>query len=247
MSVLPEMDAVLFDLDETLITQKHSFQELGYATFDAFAHRMPGVSRERFWDTFWRKALDNWFMMVDGALEPENARIYPYINTLRALRVDEALAPELAEQSERLLIEGTSLLPAALPVLGALRDTGKTVGIVTNGFPGPQRGKLARHGLEDHVDFVVVSGEVGAHKPNPEIFRKALEIAGCEPHRAVYVGDQPEVDVLGAESAGMHAVLISLDGRESVLPGAGRARPETRRLTQLEALLPLLGMASPSF
>ena len=246
MSVLPEMDAVFFDLDETLITQKHSFQELGHATFEAFAERLPGVTRERFWDRFWADALDMWFMMIDGAIEPEQARIRPYINALRALGVGESLAAEMAGHSERLLIEGTSLVPAAVPVLDVLRDAGKKVGIITNGFPGPQRGKLARHGLDAHVDFVVVSGEVGAHKPNPAIFHEALEMAGCVPYRAVYVGDQPDVDVLGAESAGMHAVLISLNGQDSALPGAGHARPDTLRITRIEGVCPLLGVAWPS-
>jgi putative hydrolase of the HAD superfamily len=49
---------------------------------------------------------------------------------------------------------------------------------------------------------------VGVEKPDPRIFRMALERMGIEPEDAVYVGDVYEIDVVGARAAGMRAYLI---------------------------------------
>ena len=52
----------------------------------------------------------------------------------------------------------------------------------------------------------------GVQKPNPEIFRRALTRLGVPPERAIYAGDIPEVDVLGARAAGMEGVVIDAFG-----------------------------------
>jgi putative hydrolase of the HAD superfamily len=71
---------------------------------------------------------------------------------------------------------------------------------------------LARCGLDGALDGVVTSAEVGARKPNPAIFAAALELAGCAPAEAIYVGDTPEEDLDGANAAGIRALLIDREG-----------------------------------
>lgn len=78
--------------------------------------------------------------------------------------------------------------------------------VVTNGPSEIQRPKVAKFGLEDLVDHIVVSGEVGAHKPDPAIFRHLLREAGVDPRAAMHVGDSLHSDVTGAHAAGMSAV-----------------------------------------
>ena len=55
---------------------------------------------------------------------------------------------------------------------------------------------------------VVFSSEVGCDKPDPDIFLAALKKAQVKPEEAVYVGDQYDLDVVGARGVGMKAVLI---------------------------------------
>ena len=78
------------------------------------------------------------------------------------------------------------------------------------------RAALARVGLDDLVDGVVTSREVGACKPDPAFFRAALR-AACTgqplaPHHAVMVGDSWENDVAGAVAGGLHAVWFNPSG-----------------------------------
>ena len=79
---------------------------------------------------------------------------------------------------------------------------------------------------------MVISGKEGIEKPDPAIFRLALERSGIDPGEAVYVGDHPRIDVEGARAVGMDAVLI--DRRERY-PGF-----EGKRIETLEHLLPIL-------
>lgn len=67
---------------------------------------------------------------------------------------------------------------------------------------------LVRTGTREGLEFVVDSHLEGVEKPDPAIFRIALERMGVTPERAVYVGDLRSVDEAGARAAGMHFVLL---------------------------------------
>ncbi len=66
-------------------------------------------------------------------------------------------------------------------------------------------------GLGEHFEVVVDSKLAGVEKPDPRIFRAALEQLGIEPAAALYVGDVYEVDVVGARAAGLDAALVGSD------------------------------------
>jgi FMN phosphatase YigB (HAD superfamily) len=67
---------------------------------------------------------------------------------------------------------------------------------------------LREQGLHGYFKTIVISGEVGFKKPDPRIFRHALEETRLSPEEAVYVGDTEE-DVQGAKGAGMTPILIA--------------------------------------
>jgi putative hydrolase of the HAD superfamily len=63
-------------------------------------------------------------------------------------------------------------------------------------------------GLQPYLDFKVTSAEVGFDKPRPEIFQAALKKAAVNPDEALYVGDQYQIDIVGARGVGIKALLI---------------------------------------
>jgi FMN phosphatase YigB (HAD superfamily) len=83
------------------------------------------------------------------------------------------------------------------------------------------------------VRAIVDSRTVGAHKPDPAIFRFALDAVGVEPSRCVYVGDTIRFDVRGALAAGIHPVLFEPFPRRSSTVSA----PRIRRLGELLDLI----------
>jgi putative hydrolase of the HAD superfamily len=88
---------------------------------------------------------------------------------------------------------------------------GIRLGVVSNS-EGHIEALLQHVGLGVHLELVVDSALEGVHKPDPEIFRRALTRLGVEPRQAIYVGDIPAVDVGGARAAGMEGVLIDAFG-----------------------------------
>ena len=99
--------------------------------------------------------------------------------------------------------------PEAMPLLMALKQKKKMVGLVSNfDHPPHVRRILSHNGLANIFDTTIISSEVGVKKPDPGIFALALQQTGISPPDAVYVGDT-EVDVVGAIAAGIHPILIA--------------------------------------
>jgi len=121
--------------------------------------------------------------------------------------------------------------PTVPPVLDRLRALGYRLGVVSNA-DGRVPDLLADAGLAERFDTIVDSHLVGVEKPDPRIFRIALDRLGEPASAAVYVGDFHHLDVIGAERAGLTPVL--LDPLGAYL----RADcPVIRDLSELEALL----------
>jgi HAD superfamily hydrolase (TIGR01509 family) len=102
-----------------------------------------------------------------------------------------------------------ALVASGHALLGALRDRGVRLAVVANTWPEPARlvrRELAELGVEPLLDAVVLSGEVGARKPEPAIFERALAALGADATAAIFVGDRLDDDVAGAAALGMTTV-----------------------------------------
>ena len=124
----------------------------------------------------------------------------------------EWLAPVGDEELDRFLAAeyaawqpGHHLAPTTPVLLETLRDRGLKTGLISNGFDPPDlvRAELARLGVAQLLDVIVMSGDVGTRKPDPAIFRYALEQLGVAPERALMVGDSVLNDIAGAKALGM--------------------------------------------
>jgi putative hydrolase of the HAD superfamily len=93
------------------------------------------------------------------------------------------------------------------PALDAIRDLGVKVAIISNS-EGMLDRLFADLGVLGHFDLVVDSGKVGFEKPDPRIFRIALDRFGVPPERALHLGDIFATDILGARAAGIRHALI---------------------------------------
>jgi putative hydrolase of the HAD superfamily len=126
------------------------------------------------------------------------------------------------------------LFSDTMPVLDELERRGIVLGVVSN-FEPWLRDVLEHQGVLHRLSAVAISGELRVAKPDPAIFRHALEQAAVEPERTVYVGDSPEADIAGARAAGIRPVLIDRFDRHPVAD-APRITTLPELLTVLEAL-----------
>lgn len=152
-----------------------------------------------------------------GRTEGENSFVFYLRSILAALPAADALGDErrraLAEELMPVLRSGGSLRLWCLPMprihegLRLLAELALRLVVVSNS-DGTVAQTLERAGLHGHFEVIVDSHLVGFEKPDPGIFRHALEQSGADPERTLHVGDLYDADVVGARSAGVHPLLL---------------------------------------
>jgi HAD superfamily hydrolase (TIGR01549 family) len=93
-----------------------------------------------------------------------------------------------------------------------LRAAGVRLALITNGASDTQRARLASLRMDEWFDVVVISGEVGAVKPDASVFAMAAQPLRVDGRALWHVGDNLATDVLGAVAAGHTAVWVNRDG-----------------------------------
>jgi 2-haloalkanoic acid dehalogenase type II len=103
------------------------------------------------------------------------------------------------------------------PTLEKLRKEGFKLGLITDGYRDELERMLSKFGLQDFFDVCVCADTIGKRKPNPQVFKYALDKLNVSPSETVFVGDRLDIDYLGAKEAGMTPILIQREGnREKV-------------------------------
>jgi putative hydrolase of the HAD superfamily len=122
----------------------------------------------------------------------------------------------------------SAAVPGALETLGALKQRGYRLGVISNA-DGRVRRLLEEAELAPQLEIIVDSSVVGVEKPDPRIFLSAVALLGLDASRCAYVGDLYEVDIAGARAAGLRPILI----------GACPAPEPVERIAELAELLEL--------
>jgi putative hydrolase of the HAD superfamily len=224
------LECVLFDAVDTLLAPAPSFQ--GRFVAVAAEHGVPleeaavdaalaAAAREAAWPEDWT--------------DPATQRAF-WLGFYR--EVLGSLGHTTEELAEALFLAfsdpaGYRLFDDVRPALDELARRGITLGLVSNFEPWLDE-VLALQGIADRFAAVAISGTLGVAKPDPRIFKAALDEAGVDPAATVHVGDQPVNDVAGALAAGITPVLIDRFGRHPDADGA-------HRVEDLAGLLELVG------
>jgi putative hydrolase of the HAD superfamily len=116
------------------------------------------------------------------------------------------------------------------PVLRSLKDRGCRLVVISN-FDSRLSGLLAELGVSEFLDGIFVSSCMGAAKPDPAIFEKALSRLSAETNGATHVGDSWGDDVKGAAGAGMQSVWLNRHG--------SKASPTDPRISSITTLFEL--------
>jgi len=134
-------------------------------------------------------------------------------------------------------LRAEDLYPDVLPTLAGLRAIGFNIAVIGN-QPAIRRAQLLA--LDMDVDIVATSGTLGAAKPDPAFFARALNLLSSpDPSRVVYVGDRVDNDVIPSLAAGIHAVWLRRGpwGLLQQLPSDATMIRQIQSLTELPDLL----------
>ena len=189
------IDAVLFDLDETLFDRSSSL--------NAFVrHQFSNVDIGNFSSL---REVAARFLELDRRGRVSKLDVY---GTLLGEigNPDESLIKDLFDDYEANAWRYARPFEGMSDVILELRRSGKKIGIVSNGQTHIQLRSLLALNLDRLADAYLISEQEGSRKPDTEIFLKAAKRLSVTASKCVFVGDSPEADIIGAHTAGMRTV-----------------------------------------
>ena len=193
------MPAVLLDVDGTLVDSNYFHTEAWFRALAASGHVVPMARIHRLVgmgaDTFLQELLGRYDEAIEDGWQAEFAK----------------------------LRDDIPALPGAADLARAVKERGATVVLATSGKPDDVEVLRGAIGADEWIDAAVNSSEVDQSKPAPDIFARALEVAGARPEEAVVVGDTVW-DVRAASACGLPCVALTCGGiSEAELIEAGAA------------------------
>ena len=213
------IEAVIFDLDDTLIDwggQSITWEQFFGPRTNAIHGYLSGQNQNL-------PPADEFYAIIDQATRAtwEKAKktwIIPTIGEM-LLEVFEDLGLDTSQidMEEVLEIYDWGPLPGVkpykdtIPVLEELRRRGYKIGLMTNSFlPMWMRDvELEAYDLLPYLDARLTAADVGYLKPHPKIYLRTPELLETSPEKAVFVGDRPKNDIVGANESGLVSVLIN--------------------------------------
>ena len=236
--------AILFDLDDTLISPHH--------------HRT----------VFWQDAIKDIWREKEGSSDPEPKDIFDLVNkidrsatefwsipdrhksgrldirTARFTIIDNAIGSDerydrntrwlIADRCGALMFEKTTLFPDAISTLKQLKMEGIKLALVTNGASEAQRAKINKFDLEQYFLHVQIEGEAGVGKPELKAYEIAMEKLNVLATETWMVGDNIDWEVIAPQKLGIFSIWRDPRGY-GILPEGTLAKPD-RIITKLSEL-----------
>ena len=245
-----QITAIGFDLFNTLITVEpqtleealerliHSLRQSGFRLDDTPFRRAYREAALQFVKEARRDGREthNRFW-ISAALESQTYHVAPYDPRI-ATAVDAYFSA---------FLDHCHLIPGTSEMLGTLKGPYR-LGLLSNFTHGPAaREIIDKVVLTSFFDVMLISGELGYRKPHPRVYHRLIESLGVEKHEVLYVGDDPEPDIHGAQRVGLQPVWFTYvrDHNIPLAPGimsgdSGEPECQVPRISDWQELLNLL-------
>ncbi|MCO5567107.1 hypothetical protein L7F22_020792 [Adiantum nelumboides] len=238
-----EVKAVFFDMDDTLVPSHAADACALLAVARLLASHIPHIDHQAVIDAFLLLFFSQpWDPLHQ--IDVTEWRSQLWNRALLCQNIDDMnLAKDMQTtfDAERLRVFRWANGVEAL--VRRLQSQGYKTGIITNGHSKIQRAKLKACRAEDLFSLILVGGEQPDEKPHKDIFLKACKMAGCEPDKAIFVGDTLKTDIQGGLNAGFLAT-VWIDFHGSGHPKGG-PKPHyiINNILELEDVLKLYKLA----
>ncbi|MFD2200297.1 YjjG family noncanonical pyrimidine nucleotidase [Shivajiella indica] len=225
---------LFFDLDHTLWDYDRNVQESLSELHQQYQLVNLGIEHsEQFIQSFYNVNFKLWAMYDVGKIDKESLREKRFKLVFENAGADPFSVPKTMEED---FMHRTSSKPHVVPYTFEILEYLKPnygLHIISNGFNESQSKKMEASGLTPYFDLIVTSETTGHKKPDPKIFKYALDRLGARNSETIMIGDNPDSDILGAIRANIDNVYFDPHER-------GIAHMPTytiRHLKELESLL----------
>ncbi len=187
---LDNLDGIIFDLDDTLYSEKE-YVKSGYVAIEKEFLNIKNMS-QKLWNAFWenKNAID-YVLKQEGLLTEENKS--------KALKTYRNHIPNIH------LYEGVERM------LKQIGEDEKKIGLITDGRPIGQKNKIKALKLESYIKEIIITDELGGieyRKPNPKAFELMKERLKISFEKMVYIGDNIKKDFIAPEKLGMKTIYF---------------------------------------
>lgn len=202
---------VFFDLDHTLWDFETNSKEALEDLFNEFSLHERGIPDfSEFHQHYVVHNNKMWERLRKGFISREELHRKRMWLTLLDFKIgDEDLVNKMGEYYLQVLPTKTHLFPDTLQVLDYLEKKDYPMHLVTNGAAETQIKKITCSGIDHYFDKIITSETAGYLKPRREIFDFALHEARCNREDVLMVGDSLEIDIAGAQNAGIDQVYYN--------------------------------------
>ena len=238
-----EIEAVLFDLDDTLVDARGSWRAGFAEAITALHARSPALQRlgppTAIYDEHFRRYSEDAHRAAGFGEWQARFTVEAFERLVAEhLGPDADLAAQLLARYLAAVPGHLTLYPDAEPLLEQL-GARYPLGLISNGPSELQRPKIEQVRARTATSRWSWSpGELGVRKPDPAIFATALEALGVAPQRAVFIGDNPTDDIAGACASGLSAIWVNRGDWPAPAAGAA-AHVEVSELREIPAVLGL--------
>ncbi|MFC2115187.1 YjjG family noncanonical pyrimidine nucleotidase [Bacteroidota bacterium] len=210
-TILKKYSHIFFDLDRTLWDfDKNSMETLSELYF---RHNLDALidKPEDFIDIYHEINMQLWDLYRKGQLSKEVLREKRFKLSFDHFGIsDDEMCADFGREYIEISPMKTLLVPYTREILDYLSGH-YDLHIITNGFLRTQEVKMKNCGLDMYFKSLTTSEVVGHNKPRPEIFHQALSAVHARKDASIMIGDDLQVDVLGAKRFGMDQVFFNYD------------------------------------
>lgn len=207
---------LFFDLDRTLWDFDQNSKQALIQLFSEAKLHQSSLDFEEFHDHYVDVNARLWKAYGQKEISKEHLRNERFRKTLEKWKLDdEKLVTHFSDGYVEISPKQTILFPNTIETLEELKQSGYIMHIITNGFQEVQYIKLENCKLKSYFDIIVCSEEIGINKPAAEIFHYSMKKANTTAENSTMIGDDFEVDILGAERVGMRTFHFNPQINES--------------------------------
>jgi 2-haloalkanoic acid dehalogenase type II len=203
------MKAVCFDLDGTICDLWEGEGNARTKLIDILSER---TGREwdkvsKLYDKKWVNIKREYMSWVAKGLDEVDLREKHMNDVFEILGLEDG-ARDLAEFHCKTTMDGIIIYPDAIRVLESMGEKHRLC-MITNGPPDWQREKIEKLDITKYFEEIIVSGDLGHHKPDSRIFNEMTQRMGVEPSEIIYIGNDYRKDIVGAHGVGWSTAWVN--------------------------------------
>jgi len=208
-----QIKALLFDFGDTLVhTEKFDYDQCLRKLHESLTKDNISMPYEQFKSVYFETRDKLYMEAKDSLREPKfTQRITQTLKHFGyQFKQQDVIITRSAEAFADAFTQMMQMEPYVPKLLNQLKTENKyKIGLVSNfALPPAVKKTLERFNIAKYFDTLTISGEAGWRKPNPKIFKKALQTLNTKSLETVFIGDSPHDDIEGAKNLGMKAILI---------------------------------------